>query len=63
MAEAADNLAAQKLMELQTDDAMGHVDPKTSVDLLGKRSLGDDAAADEDGPKIVDVVPGALSDD
>jgi hypothetical protein len=30
---------------------------------MGKHSLGDDAAADEDGPKIVDVTPGALSDD
>jgi len=63
MAETADNLVVQKLVELQTDDAMGQVDPKSPVDLMGKHSLGDDAAADEDGPKIVDVTPGALSDD
>jgi hypothetical protein len=43
-----------RLMEQQTDDAMGEADPKTPEALLGEDSFGDGAAVNAEQPKIVD---------
>jgi hypothetical protein len=43
----------ERLMELQTDDAMGKVEPETKDNLLGEKSLGDGASVGAGDPKIV----------
>jgi hypothetical protein len=61
--EASDKTVDEKLMELQTDDAMGEVDPKQPEHLMGRKSLGDEAAASAGEPKIADQTPGSMGID
>jgi hypothetical protein len=63
MADKNTDKTIDDVMEVQTDDAMGELDPKTPEDMMGERSLGDDAAVNADEPKIVDLPPGSKFDD
>jgi len=61
--QGADKSVDDKLMELQTDDAMGAVDPKQPENLMGRSTLGDDAAATAGQPKIADQTSGSMGID
>lgn len=61
--QGTDKSVDDELMELQSDDAMGTVDPKQPENLMGRDSLGDSAAATAGQPKIADRTPGSIGID